>query len=594
MMAAGLIPVIAALGAGIDIGRAYMVKSQLQAGVDAGALAGARAFGVTDNSSSSRRNQACAYFEGNFSDGYLGSSTIVCDPKFETINGIYVTTMEARTNVPTTFMRLFGFEHQEVSAVAKAELQPRPLEAMVVLDDTGSMKDNLNGGRTRMTALKEAATDFVNILHQGASSRRDLALGFIGYDVTVNVGHLLPANAIEHLEGFSSGSVTAGGAWPSNRYAWKGCVMNDTTVRDVSATRTVSEPGAWDLVRSLPGEGAHPRVRPYFVPPMYVPSRAAKDATDSHKADPADSFYRAAGVEPGNNLYKLDDHSFGATGATYLANSAAYRQYFYDYYIGLNNGASNASDDVIRRPNGDYYDKAIHGTDWVVDYSRAPNLSTLWKNPGDSIVNPKGGSVSNANLNTTPMPSPNWQCPEEAMPVQYGRQRSDYIDRINNKHGAIYPANGTIHHTGLLWAYRLLVRDDVFTRSNPTNEAPRRAIVFMTDGVNEIGETQNGYTDRTFTWYGRWTSPTITASPSNANTQKTQMLRRFEKTCANIQREANPPDVYIIALVANSTAINTAFNGCAPGRVYRTSSTEELRRAFQDVAAELVDLHLIQ
>ena len=36
------------------------------------------------------------------------------------------------------------------------------------------------------------------------------------------------------------------------------------------------------------------------------------------------------------------------------------------------------------------------------------------------------------------------------------------------------------------------------------------------------------------------------------------------------------------------------FNNCAPGRVYRTSSTDELRRAFQDVAAELVDLHLIQ
>ena len=44
LMAAGLIPVIAALGAGIDAGRLYLVKSQLQAGVDAAALAGARAF----------------------------------------------------------------------------------------------------------------------------------------------------------------------------------------------------------------------------------------------------------------------------------------------------------------------------------------------------------------------------------------------------------------------------------------------------------------------------------------------------------------------------------------------------------------------
>jgi hypothetical protein len=165
------------------------------------------------------------------------------------------------------------------------------------------------------------------------------------------------------------------------------------------------------------------------------------------------------------------------------------------------------------------------------------------------------------------------------------------VNYVNNKNGAIYPANGTIHHSGLLWGYRLLVRDDVFTRTNPTHETPRRAIVFMTDGLNEIGETQNGYTDRTFSWYGRWSDGRISANPANG---ETQMLRRFEKVCANIQREANPPEVYIIALVANSSAINSAFNACAPGRVYRTSSTDGLRHAFEDVAAELVDLHLIQ
>ena len=596
MMTAGFIPVVAALGAGIDIGRAYMVKSQLQAGVDAAALAGARAFGVNDQSASSRGHQARAYFDGNFADNFLGSTTVQFLPEFEVVNGIYVTTISAHTNVPTTFMRIFGFRQQPISAVAKAELQPRPLEAMVVLDDTGSMRTNLSGGRTRMTALKEAASDFVTILHQGAPSRRDLALGFIGYDVTVNVGHLLPTNAIQHLDGFSSGLVTQGGAWPTNRYGWKGCVMNDSTVRDVNATRTVSEPGAWDLVRSLPGEGSHPRLKPYFIPPMYVPSLASGSANAAQKANAAGSFYRVSNVEPGNNLYKLDASAYGATGATYLANSEAYRQYFYYYYIGLNNGSTTSSDDVIRRPNGGYYNPATDGMDWVVDYSRLPNYSdtSIWKNPSDSIVNPNGGRVDNRNQDTTPMPSPNWQCPEEAMPIEYGRPSSEYINRINNKHGAIYPANGTIHHSGLLWAYRLLVRDDVFTRSNPTNEAPRRAIVFMTDGVNEIGESQNGYTDRTFTWYGRWTDGTITANPGNGGTQETQMLRRFEKTCANIQREANPPEVYIIALTANSTAINKAFNDCAPGRVYRTSSTDELRRAFQDVAAELVDLHLIQ
>lgn len=598
MMAAGLIPVIAALGAGIDAGRLYLVKSQLQAGVDAAALAGARAFAVVDNSPAARNNQAQSYFYGNFASTYMGISSLELTPNFTTASGINITTVTARATLPMTFMRIFGFGPRTISAVAKAELQPRPLEVMVVLDDTGSMKANLSGGRTRMVALKEASTDFVNILHQGASSRRDLAMGFIGYDVTVNVGGLLPSTAINRVEGFNSfaaaaqyGFVVPGHA-SGNYLAWKGCVMADSTVKDVNNNRLTSEAGAWDLVRSLPGEGSHPRIDPYFVPPMYVPNAKANNGANS----PTSSYYDVFKTEPGNNLYRIDRSSFGDAGADYLASTEIYRQYFYDYYIGLNNGDGNKGDDVIRRRNGSYYEPSAANraaNDWYVDWKRIPYYynSSYWKDPTSAIVNPLGGSVDSGTKNTTPMPSPNWQCPEEAMPVIYGRSKSDYLNHIANQHGAIYPANGTIHHAGLLWGYRLLVRDDVFTRTNPTNEKPRRALVFMTDGVNEIGESQNDYLDRTFTWYGRWSDQRI--SSNQANTE-TQMLRRFEKTCANIQRESNPPEIYIIALVANSNAIDTAFNNCAPGRVYRTSSTDELRRAFQDVAAELVDLHLIQ
>ena len=598
LMAAGLIPVIAALGAGVDAGRLYLVKSQLQAGVDAAALAGARAFAVTDNSPAARNKQAEAYFYGNFTSDYMGVSNLELIPDFQTVSGINVTTITARARVPMTFMRIFGFAPRTMQAVAKAELQPRPLEVMVVLDDTGSMKANLSGGRTRMVALKEAATDFVEILHQGASSRRDLAMGFIGYDVTVNVGNLLPSTAVNKVEGFNSFAAAAhyGFTVPShasgNYLAWKGCVMADATVKDVSSNRLTSEAGAWDLVRSLPGEGSHPRVDPYFVPPMYVPNDIDNKGADS----PTSSYYNIRNTEPGNNLYRIDRSSFGEAGADYLAATELYRQYFYDYYIRLNNGDATKSDDVIRRKDGSYYTPSAANraaNDWYVDWKRIPNYysSSHWKDPASATVNPLGGSVDSSSKNTTPMPSPNWQCPEEAMPVVYGRSKSSYLSHITNQHGAIYPANGTIHHAGLLWGYRLLVRDDVFTRTNPTNEKPRRALVFMTDGLNEITESQNGYLDRTFTWYGRWTDLRISANQSNT---ETQMLRRFEKTCANIQRETNPPEIYIIALVANSAAIDTAFNNCAPGRVYRTSSTDELRRAFQDVAAELVDLHLIQ
>lgn len=611
MLAIGFTVVIAAIGSAIDIGRMYIVKSQLQSGVDAAALAGARAFGVTDSSANGREAQVDAYFDGNFprTPAYMGTTNINVRRTFATTNGYNVTTVNASATLPMSFMKIFGFQNTTLSAVARAELQPRPLEVMMVLDNTGSMRFNLSNGRTRMTALKEAANDFIDILHQGSSQRRDLALGVVPYDITANVGNLLTAwrsSSVATLTGFNSTEVTRYGTWPGNPYHWKGCVMNDATVRDVSTDRLTSEVGAWDLGRDLPGEGAHPAVQPFFFPPVYVPALGAGSVTNAQRANPNGDFYKLNGGEAANNLYRFDKTLAGAGVANDIVNTAAYRSWFYDYYIGLNNGSGTAGDDVIRSTvTGAYYNPNTGNratVNWYVDWTRLPNLNT-WgfyaNQPSTSEVNPSGGAVDDYNQNQTDGRSPNWQCPEEAMPLRYNRPKSDYSNYIRDKNGAIYPGNGTIHQAGLLWGYRLLVRDDIFQRPRPagmTTEPARRAIVFMTDGVNDVGENINGYTDRTFTWYGRWSDATISA---NANDAEEQMLRRFEKTCANIQRDTSngtrpAPEVYIIALVANSSRIEDAFDQCAPGRVYRTSNTTELRRAFQNVASELIDLHLVQ
>ena len=608
MMAVGLIPAIAALGGAIDAGRMYIVRSQLQTGVDAAALAGARAFGITGAGPTSRTSQVATYFDGNFSrtPAYMGTTEITLTPTFETVNGINVTTVRASAKVQMSFMKIFGIPPKTLRATAMAELQPRPLEVMMVLDNTGSMRANLTGGKTRITALKEAANSFVDILFQGGTQRRDLALGFVPYDVTVNVGHLLQSRrpgSVAAVDGFNAGLV---GTWPTNPYAWKGCVMNDSTVRDVSTNQAVSEPGAWDVTRTLPGENGNPAVQPFFVPPMYVPNLTPAQATAAEMANPNSQYYvleggtdPTTGSEQKNNLYRLDSTGFGAWNANYLVKTNLYRSYLYDYYVGLNNGDATRNDDVIRKNNGDYYPPTSGNrtsNNWYVDWTRIPHYyeSQYWNAPTTAQINPNGGRYDNLWQDRTPMGSPNWQCPEEAMLPLYDRLKSTYTDYIRDDNAALYPGNGTIHHSGLLWGYRLLVRDDVFTRPRPvpmSNETARRALVFMTDGLNEVDKDQNGWLNRTFTWYGRWSEGSISAAPNDA---ETQMLRRFAKTCANIQRETNAPEVYIVALVKNSAEVDQVFDQCAPGRVYRTNSSAELNTAFQAIASELVDLHLVQ
>ena len=101
--------------------------------------------------------------------------------------------------------------------------------------------------------------------------------------------------------------------------------------------------------------------------------------------------------------------------------------------------------------------------------------------------------------------------PAGIVPVAYGRAKSYYYDIIKPEWRDL-PGQRYAAHAGLLWGYRLLVRDDVFTRSNPTNEQPKRALVFMTDGETALGTAQNGYTDRTYTFYGNYDEKPISAN----------------------------------------------------------------------------------
>lgn len=613
MMVAGLIPGIAALGSAIDAGRVYVVKSQLQAGVDAAALAGARAYELDNPTPAGRDAQAMAYFSGNFPNGYMGTSALDVRPTFATIDGRNNTTVRASAVVPMSFMRAFGFDQQTVVAIARAEIQPHPLEVMMVLDNTGSLKADLPTDRfgvrkTRITALKDAAKSFLDVLYQGGSTRPDLAMGFIMYDITVNVGKLLPnwqsPTVVRHQFGFNDAYVASlGMSWPTTRLAWKGCVFGDDTVKDLSATLTYREPDAWDIDRTLPGEGAHPPVSPYFIPPMYVPSLTPDAATPAQKANEHGPYYKTANVEPNNNLYRLDpnyaDYMLNPDSYRIPNTSNPYRRWMYMMYIGLNDGPASAGNDVITRTDGSYYDPtnapwdftARTGTPFRVNYSRIPRFEPEWKDATEYTVNPLGGSVNDGNRNKTEFPSPNWQCPEQAVPIGYGRDKSFYTNIVDTKNAAIYPANGTLHHAGLLWGYRLLVRDDVFKRTNPTREAPKRALVFMTDGETALGAAQNGHTDRTWTFYGNYADSPISATPGGLIGQSE---RRFAKTCAALQAERNPPTVYIVALTTTDANTLAMFERCAPGHVYRTSDAATLTAAFNDIAAELVDLHLVQ
>jgi len=586
LIAGGMIPALAAIGSGIDYGRLYVVKTRLQTGVDAAALAGARAYAVDDGSTRARDAQAQAYFDANYPDEFMGSTDVKLTKSFTKIKDTNVTEMTGVATLPMSFMQIFGVKPMEVSATASAELQPHPLEVMMVLDNTGSMQTALSRGRTRMTALKEAVSTFLDVIHQGRTQRQDVAIGMVTYDVTTNVGAILQKYnvAIAQSDGFTNvGNYTGGSSsFPTNPLGWKGCVNNDTTVRDVGTNIGVQEPGAWDLTRTLPGEKGNPPVTPYH----YMPNMASTGSYRTVSMYPADYKSQDSNTATTdtrrNNLYHLGTNT---TIANRLANTAAYRQHFYDMYIGLNANPVANDDVIVRASDGGAFVPGS-GVAWRVEYTRIPYYAsgTDWAQPNPLYGYPISRTVPR-NGYTLWMATPNFQCPEPALEMKYGRTRSEYDRYVDESNYPIMPASGTLHHIGLLWGYRLLVRDDVFKRDVPTSIKPKRAIVFMTDGEANAG----GHS--TFdSAYGQIREKRITSSTSEAN-YETQVMRRFSKVCEAAKSEN--VEVYIIAL-STSGNTTTAFKNCAGQNYFVTNDTDQLRLAFEEVATDLIDLHLVK
>lgn len=597
IMAAALIPVLGGIGTAVDVGRIYLVHHQLQSGVDAAALAGARAFGNETRADEGRDRQVAIYFDENFPVGFLGTPTVVATPTFQTVGGVNVTTVSAQLDLPLTFMRLFGFSTHRVEVTARAELQPRPIEVMVVLDDTGSMQTrDVEPTATvqRMAALKTAMHDFIAVLHQGATRRAELAMGFVTYNVTTNVGEILRRAGVEFqvLDGFNDDATTP---YPLNPLGWRGCVENDQSLVGVnlSAAATTFEDGAWDIMGSLPGEIVdgvkHPPLKPYLYPPNAGASGAYKTTqTTAASYNPTHAQNNTTDSRT-NNFYRLGPKGDVTVGQA-LANRSAYRQFFYDFYIGLNATNSDPNDDVIVSTDDTYYAPGS-GPNWKVNYARVPGIDDDTKfaaananfgYPLDSRRAVDYPRSTNGRVGATlRMPSPNFQCPEPAMDVQYGRNRQVYDDYVESENFPIMPASGTLHHIGMLWGYRLLSRSNRFTRDNPLpDQVPLRALVFMTDGQTATNDFAS--------WYGAYGHPRERriSSGTTADALRGAIMRRFAKVCEKAKQDGIV--VYIVSLIQREPEFQT----CAGTRYWHTTDRDTIKAAFNEIAVDLVDLHL--
>ncbi len=152
--AAALVPLLALVGSGVDMSRAYMAQARLQQACDAASLAGRRVM-TGGNLDSNVTSEANKFFNFNFPQGTWNTDPFTPVVKLGTDSTLVIT---ASTRIKTSIMSFFGFTTLPLSVACDAKQDFVNTDIVLVLDTTGSMADKASSGDTdtKIVALRKA------------------------------------------------------------------------------------------------------------------------------------------------------------------------------------------------------------------------------------------------------------------------------------------------------------------------------------------------------------------------------------------------------------------------------------------------------
>lgn len=197
MVAAGIIPLAAAIGGGVDMSRAYLAKARLNQACDAAALAGRRA--MTSEDIETAKPEALKFFNFNFPQGTMQTAAFVPEITRPDTGLIRV---EAATTVPTSIMKIFGYTQIPISVSCDATQNFDNIDIVLVLDVTGSMSNSLSGEQ-KIVSLRKAVLALYDELASAQTQLEAQGLrlryGIVPYSTTVNVGKLVYAKNSSYI-----------------------------------------------------------------------------------------------------------------------------------------------------------------------------------------------------------------------------------------------------------------------------------------------------------------------------------------------------------------------------------------------------------
>jgi Flp pilus assembly protein TadG len=239
-----LVPVVSAVGVGVDYSRAGQAHSQLQAAADATALAVSS--NAPSQSASQLQSSAQNFFSGVFNNTNV--TGLAVNATYSNSGGSQVT-VTASAQLKTMFMKIAGLSSMNISTSSTTAWGTGRLRVALVLDNTGSMNDY-----GKITALKTATNNMLTQFKNAAVNNGDVYVSIIPFvkDVAVD-----PINYNQSwidwtdwdanngtcsnggsgngngngwawgLGGGGSTQASCNGTWtPANHNTWNGCITD--------------------------------------------------------------------------------------------------------------------------------------------------------------------------------------------------------------------------------------------------------------------------------------------------------------------------------------------------------------------------------
>lgn len=612
MTAGLLIPIMATVGAGVDLGQAYMAKSRLQQACDAGVLAGRRSMadGVfgTDDEAAARR-----MFNFNYPAGIYGSTGITFTP---TAQGTSEVTGTASASVSTIVMKVFGRTSIALTANCTAKLEISNADIMFVLDVTGSMAQTNSGDSvSKIQALKNEVMSFYDTIAAAQDSSSIIRYGVVPYSSNVNVGRILFASDPTWIStNLTVPSRT--GSWVNTSTTGPSTAWSDSsgfsTYANVSPSQTISQSSS-NCAGVVPS-------------PQYVNGTVSSGPTTNTTV---------TGTSPRTTTTTVDTY-YNATKYRYNYNSSACRlqqatgirlsratttvvdEYRYNYQTtdfnvagllagsalnvasGTNGATVSASWNgcIMERDTVPFAsDVAVPAAAYDLDVDLIPNSeATRWHIAVPNIVHPRASSPGTSQTNSPTVltttsdyasyasssnTSGGWAaCPAEARKLS-SISRADMQTYINT----LQPIGGTYHDVGMIWGTRLLSPTGLYADENSVaaNGNPiSRHIIFMTDGDMAPNAGIYGFQGQEYL-QGR-------VAAGNTSDLTNRHNARFLAAC-NAAKSRN----MTVWVVGFGTSLNSNLTACASGdKAYQASNAAQLHLQFQAIAAQITRLRLSQ